>query len=82
MRLSYEIPVKSERNYRAVGLSTEENKRFWLVEDRFNQIYHHFLLFTIFIYCLAYNAPLFFGRYHVDLATYILVQTIHVVHTR
>ena len=82
MKLTYEIPAKRERDYKVFGLSLEENKKFWLGEDRFNRIYHRFLVFTIFIYCIVYNAPLFFGRYDIDLATYILIQTIHVIHTR
>ena len=36
MKISYEIPAKCDHDYRTVGLSKEENKKFWLQENQLN----------------------------------------------
>ena len=81
--MTYEIPaITTEQDYNVIGLSQEENKKFWLKEDEFNYRYNR--LFNMFVVSasLIFNTQHFFIIYEgINIYTYIIVSTIHSLHT-
>lgn len=77
MRLSREIPAE---DFRVVGLCEKENTAFWTAADQFNVQFNRALNVIILFTFLMLNAQIFLIRYEIDLATYLLVQTLHSVH--
>lgn len=59
MKLTLELPVKSERDYRVAGMSKEENKQFWLRENHINTICYRVVNWYTFILCLMFSFQLF-----------------------
>lgn len=51
MKLTMELPVKSDEDYRVAGLSQDENKSFWLKEKHVNQVWNVFM--NIYIACIG-----------------------------
>lgn len=53
MKVTYEIPAKSDNDYRTVGLTRQENKQYWLKEDRINfywfKLINYSLIFSCFV---------------------------------
>ena len=62
MRLSYEIPAKTDRDYQGFGLSAAKNKGFWEAEDDFNVRFSRILNCSMFISCFIFPVQLFFVR--------------------
>lgn len=82
MKITFETPVKSEREYRIAGLSRKETKQFFEKEDAFLATYHRIINITLFASFGIFPAQLFFVTgYDVELVTYFVVQTVHVLHT-
>lgn len=62
MQLTLELPVKSDKDYQVAGLKQEKNKRFWLSENRFNDVWYRALNWYIAIISVVYSCQLFFVR--------------------
>lgn len=82
MKLTHELPEKSDRDYRVAGLSQEENQKFWSTVNCVNRLwfwmFNSYLTFMNIILC----APLFFVRFdriEIFSVRYIFFQTLHVV---
>lgn len=81
LKLTYEIPAKSERDYRVAGLPTEENKSFWMAEDRFNALFYRAANVFLTFACSLVVAQFFLVQFDVQLWIYLLVQIVHLVYT-
>ena len=81
MKLTYEIPVKSEREYRIAGLSRKRTKEFFEKEDKFLVHFNRLMNLALFASFGIFPAQLFFVTYDADLLSYIVAQTINVIHT-
>ena len=78
MRLSGELPTNGDRQ--VVGLS-EENANFWSKESHFNYYWYRVVSWSNVVLCLVFSVQLFIVRFKdVDWCTYILVQSIHLLH--
>ena len=62
MKLTLELPVKSDRDYRIAGLSMEENKKFWLMENRFNYIWSKIFPWYVGGIATVWSSQFFFVR--------------------
>ena len=82
MRISFEIPAKSERDYKVVGLSRKENKRFWAAEDEFNARFSKVTNVVLFVSCFVFPIQLFFVKYEVDsMFVYVVVHAVNYLYT-
>ena len=63
MRMTLEIPVKNNRDYRVPGLSGKKNKRFWQTEDYVNRIWYRVFNGYIIFISLFFGLQLFFVRW-------------------
>ena len=79
--MTYELPAKSDEDYNVIGLSQDENKKFWLNEVDFNYQYNRvFNSFTVMA-CLALNSQLLYMFFDViDIYTYVIVSIVHFIH--
>ena len=62
MKISYELPAATDRDYQVVGLSREKNKNFWLAEDAFNARYNRIMNVSLLVSCVVFSMQLFFVR--------------------
>ena len=81
MKLSCEFPASSERDYKAVGLSGTENKKFWAAEKRWNGIWYQSVLLASLINGFVFSIQLFFVSFDVNFFTYVFFQIINIIHT-
>ena len=82
MKLTLELPVKSDSDYQVAGLSQEENKRFWSTENRINNVWYRAINWYIAFISIVYNAQLFLVRFEgVEILSfrYIFFQALHVL---
>ena len=63
MKLTLELPVSSDRDYRVAGLSVEENKKFWLMENRVNHIWSQVINYYTAFVSLIFSSQLFFVKF-------------------
>lgn len=81
MTITYGISAKSEKDYKVVGLSKEENKHFWVAEDQFNSTWYRVLNYSILIFSNAINVQFLFVRFpDVHIVVYIFFTTINIAH--
>ena len=81
MRLTQEIPAESNPNYKLVGLSKEENDKFWQTERWFNQIFYRSVNVFLSFIAIFISGLLFMVRFEsVALWLYLLVQTVNALH--
>lgn len=80
MKITFELPVKSEREYSIAGLSRKETKQFYEKEDRFLASYYRFMNIALIGSYAIFPVQLFFVSYDVDIISYIIGQTIGVIH--
>lgn len=81
MSLTQEIPPKSNPNYRLVGLSAEENAKFWQTEDLINRIIYRLANCFLLFFSIIASGLLFIVRFEkVNLWFYLFMQTINVLH--
>ena len=79
--MTYEIPARTDEDYNVIGLSQDENKKFWLKEDEFNYQYNRLYNIFLVLVCLILNSQLFFLIYEdVNIYTYVIVAIIHIIH--
>lgn len=81
MKISHELPVKSEQDYEVFGWTKEKNKRFWQAEKRLNSLWIKVSSYFILLSCVVFSGQLFLVPFDVNITTYILVQTVHVLHS-
>lgn len=81
MRITQELPAKSEQDYEVNGLPREENKRFWQTEKRLNSLWLKVSSGFIGVSCIVFCGQLFLVPFEADLSVYVLVQTLHVLHS-
>lgn len=82
MRITFEIPAKKDEDYKVVGLSRTENKRFWAAEDEFNRRFSKTLNFILFVWCFIFPTQIFFVKYEIDsMLIYVLAQTVNFIYT-
>ena len=81
MRITQELPAKSEQDYEVIGLPREENKRFWQMEKRLNSLWLKVSSGFIGVSCIVFSGQLFLVPFEADLSVYVLVQTLHVLHS-
>ena len=62
MKLTLEVPVKNDEDYRVAGMSKEKNKKFWSTEDRVNYVWFRVANWYIVILSLVFSSQLFFVR--------------------
>lgn len=62
MKITYEIPVKSEREYGIAGLSRKKTKQFFEKEDQFLASYHRIMNISLIASYGIFPAQLFFVR--------------------
>ena len=74
--LSEEAPPEM-RTGQVMGLTQEENRKFWAAERRFNKIFNRTVNGSLAVLGVVFNIGLFIDRYEVDIYTYVIVQTIH-----
>lgn len=68
MKLTLELPVKSDRDYRVAGLSQKENKKFWLSENHVNYVWYRVMNWYILFIGFIYSSMLFYVRWvHVQI---------------
>ena len=53
MKLTLELPVKSDQDYKVMGLSRKENKAFWTKENYFNRLWNRTL--NCYIVCIGFT---------------------------
>ena len=63
MKLTLELPVKSDGDYRVTGLPTEENKKFWLTENHVNYVWFRVTNYYCIALSLIFSSQLFFVRW-------------------
>ena len=81
MKMTYEIPARTDEDYNVVGLSLEENKKFWLKEDEFNYQYNRLYKVLMITTSLILNSQHFFLIYEgVDVYAYVILTIIHIIH--
>ena len=81
MRLTQEIPAESDPNYKLVGLSKEENDKFWQTERWFNQIFYRSANCALAFFSIIISGLLFAVRFEsVDLWFYLFMQTVNALH--
>ena len=80
MAMTYELPVKSEKEYRIAGLSRKRTKQFFREEDEFLARFYRFMNISLFASYAVFPVQLFFVNYDADLLSYIVAQTINVIH--
>lgn len=79
-KTTYEIPAKNKDDYKVVGLSAKENKRFWDDEDKFNIQYNKIVkLFIIFV-AIVFNFPLFLNTYGFEPHIYLPFMFLNFLH--
>ena len=79
MKLTMELPVKSDSDYRVAGFS-----QFWLNENSFNHLWCQAINWYTLFLSIIFASQLFFVKFDgVDILspTYILVQSLHVIQT-
>ena len=59
MKLTFELPAKSEEDYEVAGLSREENKKFWLEENYVNYVWFRVFNFYVMVIGIIYCFQLF-----------------------
>ena len=62
MKLTFELPVKNERDYRVAGLSRRKTKEFWSNESDFNRVWNRTVNCYIVITSLVFCSQLFSVR--------------------
>ena len=62
VKLTHELPENSENDFKVAGLSQEENKKFWLMENNLNQIWYRLLSWYIVLIGFTYSSQLFFVK--------------------
>lgn len=62
MKLTLEVPVKNDEDYRVAGIPKEKNKKFWSTEDRVNYVWFRVANWYIVILSLVFSSQLFFVR--------------------
>ena len=53
MKLTNDIPTRGEGDYHVVGLSKEEDRNFWLLEDKINFHWFKVMNFALVFCCLV-----------------------------
>lgn len=81
MRITQELPARSEQDYEVIGLPREENKKFWQTEKRLNLLWLKVSSGFIGVSCLVFSGQLFLVTFDVDMGVYLLVQALHVLHS-
>lgn len=80
MSMSYEIPAKSIADYEVIGLSREENKKFWTIEDKLNRRYLYGVVNgCLVVIAFVFDSQLFFVPFNVGPVHYALMQTVNVL---
>lgn len=82
MKMTFEIPAKSDRDYKIIGLSWVENKKFWLNEKRTNARWYRLMNYLL---CLAFcivGWQYTFVTFDINFYVFTIVQTFHVIHLR
>ena len=62
MKLTHELPAKSDSDYQVAGLSPEENKLFWSKERSVNRIWYRGMNCYIALTSFTYSSQLFFVK--------------------
>ena len=82
MKLTLELPVKSDSDYRVAGLSSMENKKFWVLENYVNRVWFLAMNWYMAIISLPFCSQLFFIKFEgIEMLStrYILFQVAHAV---
>ena len=80
MKLTQEIPAKSDRDYKVAGLSRAENKRFWLTEDLVFYYFHRVLGVFLVLFVVMVESLFFIIDFDVHWTSYVFFQTMHIAH--
>ena len=78
MKITNQFP-----NYEVIGLSKEENKKFWIKENEFFKKYLKFFNWLLAASCIVFNSHLFFVKAineSVNIYALVLVNSIHAIH--
>lgn len=59
MKLTLELPVRSDNDYQVAGLSKEENKNFWQTENWVNRLWFRTINWYTVVLNLIFCAGLF-----------------------
>lgn len=79
MIMMNEMPTKKDADYQVVGLSSEANKKFWAAEKYLNWLWFRVITSSLVVVCIAFCAQQFFIPFDVEIVTYALLQTVHIV---
>lgn len=80
-QITYEVPARSDADYAVLGLPIEENKRFWLKEAKFNQMYQSVSTFFLFNTCVLFSIQHYYShQFDTNRFTNFLVLGLHIVH--
>lgn len=80
MVLMNEMPGKRGENYQVVGLSAEENQKFWLIENYVNRLWFRMINLCLVVGCVVFCSQQFFISFpDVSWTTYVLLQAFHLV---
>ena len=81
MFLTQEIAPKNDSDYKLVGLSKEENEKFWRIEDRFNRIFYRSSSALIIWFSIIISFCLFLVRFErVNIWFYLAMQAFNIAH--
>lgn len=80
-QISGEIPPRrAVRNYEVVGISREENHKFWLAEKRLNYIWLRATICGNLLSTLIFSVQFFLIPFDVDMVTYAFFQLLNIGH--
>lgn len=82
MKITYEIPAKSDRDYRVIGLSRAQNKKFWTEEKRTNARWYRSMNYVLGLAYCIFNVQYTFVSFDVDLWIFVGAQILHALHLR
>ena len=80
LKLTQELPAKTDQDYKVAGLAKEENTKFWLNENYITQVGYRTITGAIFLFLASVNTLFFYIRFDVDWVTYTFFHTLHICH--
>lgn len=78
LQMTNELP--DNKNYELKGLSSSENDKFWIKEDKFNYYYDLLLKVIVITLLIIFTIPLFYTNYGVDEPIYSILLIAHTFH--
>lgn len=77
MKVTNEI---ESTGFKVIGLSVEENKKFWRFETWMNTLWFRLINVNLGVMIVLFHLPMFMIAFDVNLWVYVLFQTINVAH--